>query len=356
MALRCGVIGLGRGRAFAEAFAGNEDCELAAVCDPDPRALTGHEGPGAHTELGAFLDEGLDVVAVASPGPVHARQTLDALGRGAHVICETPPVYSLDEAKEVVRAVSRTGLSYMLAENYIWQGWCVSLERMAGEGRFGEIVYAEGDYTHDCRGLMLRDDGGFVPQGEREGRPGARPTWRATHLPPLLYCSHTLGPLLHLMQDRVVSAVGLAVRGKGMPGVVETDLESGLLRTEKGAVIRLTNGFTLAHPMSLFYNLVGTMGAAKVLRAAGDTGLWFSDTGECAGRWQELPASAWSRPDGLDDTKAMVDDFVRSIVAAARPPLDVHRSMDVALPGLVAHESAAAGGAAMDVPDSRAWA
>ena len=153
-----------------------------------------------------------------------------------------------------------------------------------------------------------------------------------------------------------MSGVGLAVTEKGMPGVVHTDLESGLFETERGATVRLTNGFTLAHPFSLCYSVVGTKGSAKVLRGPADVGVWYSDEAGHDGAWQRMPAEAWSRPDGRDDTAAMVDDFVRSILDGAPPPLDVHGSMDATLPGLVGHLSAARGGVKMDVPDSRAWA
>ena len=46
-------------------------------------------------------------------------------------------------------------------------------------------AYAEGDYTHDCRDIMLADENGFVPYAARDEHPQAQKTWRATHLPPL---------------------------------------------------------------------------------------------------------------------------------------------------------------------------
>jgi len=350
--LRCGVVGLGRGKMFADILSRVEGCTVVAVCDPRPQAFQGISGPECFTDYGKFLDRKLDVVAVVSPGPAHAEQSVQALERGAHVLCETPCVYSLEEAVNVVRAVRSTGRRYMLAENYIWLGWCVTLQRMAEQGRFGEIVYAEGDYTHDCRDLMLFDEGGFVPYAERAAHPNARRTWRAISLPPIQYCSHTLGPLLRLMGDRVQSAFALSICGH-TPDLAPTDLESALLRTRGGATIRLTNGFTVAHPYCLYYKLVGTRGSAMVLNAGQLSLKWWSETDVAGPGWQDAPPEMLQRPDGRRDVEVMIEEFVRSIREDREPPIGLHESLDMTLPGTVAHESGRQGGVLLEVPDSR---
>ena len=355
MKLRCGVAGLGRGKRFVEILSQVEGVEVVAVCDPNPKALEGFSGLKQHAEYDRFLEEPLDVVTVISPGPVHAQQSIAALERGMHVLCETPCVYSVEEAQAVVAAVAKTGLKYMLAENYIWSGWCEALLRMVEEGKFGEIIYAEGDYTHDCRNLMLADEGGHVPYAERDQHPNARKTWRATHLPPLTYCSHTLGPLLHLMDDRAVSGYGVSAGGKTAPDVCDTDLESGLFQTEKGAVIRLTNGFSVAHPMALYYHIVGTRGSAMLLRSDGMTAKWWSGPDGPGGPWQTLPPESLERPDGRDGLAVMLDEFMDSIRRDTKPPLDVHESLDMTLPGIIGHESGLKGGVKAEVPNSREW-
>jgi predicted dehydrogenase len=353
--LRCGVVGLRRGRMFADIFDALPDCRTVAVCDIDPKALAAQAHLAAHSDYDAFLGEGLDLVAVITPGPVHAEQSVRALEAGAHVLCETPCVYSLDEARAVVAAVRRTGRKYMLAEDYIWTGWAGALKAKAEAGHLGQIVYAEGDYTHDCRDIMLADEGGFVPYAGRTDHPNARKTWRATDLPPITYCSHTLGPLLTIMDDRVVSVVSMSTGTHTAAELGTIDLESALLATAKGAVIRLTNGFTVACPMTLFYNLVGTGGSARLDTAGGMSARWYSDVAQPpTDGWQEIPAESLHRADGLDNVAAMVRDFVRSVVEDEGEPLDVYGSMEVALPGVLAHESAMRGGEKIDVPDLRA--
>jgi predicted dehydrogenase len=353
--LRCGVAGLRRGQQFIDAFSRLPGCQVVAACDPSAPARQRVEGLTTHERYEDLLDEKLDIVAVISPGPVHAAQTLAALDRGVHVLCETPCVYSIEEAQAVARKVARSGLKYMLAENYLWMGWFTLLQEMAAEGEFGEIVYAEGDYTHDCRDLMLTDEGGYVPYADRAAHPDARPTWRATDLPPIQYCSHTLGPILRLLEDRAVSACALAVSGKGAPGVVAADLESALLSTSRGAVIRLTNGFTLAHPMALYYSVVGTRGSAKVLAAGGTTFKCWTQAAGKPQRWEDLSVEFGPRRDGRDSVDVMVEQFVDSVRHDTEPPVGLHESMDMTLPGIVAHQSGMQDGVKLAVPDPRAW-
>ena len=77
--LRCGVAGLGRGRQFADVLSILPDCQVVAVCDPNPAARQRLQGITAHERFDDLLDEKLDIVAIISPGPVHAEQTLAAL-------------------------------------------------------------------------------------------------------------------------------------------------------------------------------------------------------------------------------------------------------------------------------------
>ena len=354
--LRCGVVGLRRGRLFVEILQKLPDCRIVAVCDTNPRTLADFSHLAAHTDFDAFLGEGLDLVAVITPGPVHAAQSVRALESGAHVLCETPCVYSPAEAEAVVAAVRRSGRKFMLAEDYIWMGWAEALKAKAQAGAFGSIVYAEGDYTHDCRDIMLATEAGFVPYAEREKHPGAEKTWRATHLPPILYCSHTLGPLLHIMDDRVVSAVGMSTGTHTAPDLGTIDVEAALLETAKGAVIRLTNGFTVACPMTLYYNLVGTAGSARIDTAGGFSAHWYSETADPPMKgWDKLPGvnNFGARADGAGNVEVMVRQFVDSILNDKPAPLDVFRSMELVLPGLLAHESAMRGGVKLAVPDLR---
>jgi hypothetical protein len=51
----------------------------------------------------------------------------------------------------------------------------------------------------------------------------------------------------------------------------------------------------------------------------------------------------------------MLGEFVDSVRHNTKPPIDVHESMDMTVPGILAHQSGLEGGVKLDVPDSRTW-
>ncbi len=355
MSLRWGVAGLGRGASFVEWISAIEGCEVVAVCDSNEAALERFGGLETFSDYEEFLDKAaLDVVAVITPGPAHGPQSVAAMEAGLHVLCETPCVYSIAEAEAVVSTSRRTGLNFMLAEDYIWMNWTQQLKKLVDTGRLGDIVFAEAEYTHDCRGGMLIDAEGKHHHASEWGtRDDLKPAWRAGDLPPLFYCSHTLGPLLYLMEDRCTTAIGLHTGARVAPGVCPVDMESGLLQTAAGRAIRLTNGFCIAHPFSLFTGLYGTRGSIRMVNLGGlEVKAWFED--EATGSdWQNLDMDYDQREDGRHWVTVMLEEFVAAIRTDTAPPLDAARSMDYTLPGICAHMSAEQGGQPVPIPDMR---
>ena len=61
-----------------------------------------------------------------------------------------------------------------------------------------------------------------------------------------------------------------------------------------------------------------------------------------------------ARADGAGNVEVMARQFIESILNDKPAPLDVFRSMELVLPGLLAHESAMRGGVKLAVPDLRA--
>ncbi len=80
--LRCGVVGLGRGRLFVEKLNALTDCEVVAVCDSKPAALDAFSGLACYTDYSQLIAEAdLDVVAIISPGLEQPLQVHDGLGK-----------------------------------------------------------------------------------------------------------------------------------------------------------------------------------------------------------------------------------------------------------------------------------
>ncbi|MCD6359633.1 MAG: Gfo/Idh/MocA family oxidoreductase [Armatimonadetes bacterium] len=354
MKLRCAVVGLNRGSKFIELLQANPDCEVVAVCDARPEKLAEQSGIEGFTDYDEMLEKAApDVVAIITPGPTHAPLSLAALQAGAHVLVETPNVYSAEEAEAVVSLARERGLKYMLAEDYIYMGWCGRLAEVVAEGALGEILGGMAEYTHDCRGAAFYDEEGRHHPLSAAGRPGLKPLWRFSDLPPLAYSSHTLGPLLHLMGDRCVNVTGVVAGRREVAGVDMFPLETAILETERGGTINLTNGFMLSHPFVFFLALYGTEGSIRVMN------LDYTDpealrvvisTDAEGGGWRDMPMAWHERDDGRNHLQVMVDEFIAAVVNDTPAPFDEARSMDFCLPGVMAHESARRGGEKLEIP------
>ncbi len=343
MSLRCAVAGLNRGVNFVERLQANPNCEVVAVCDPRPEKLAEHPDAEGFEDFDAMLAGARpDLVAIITPGPLHAPQSIAALDAGAHVLCETPNVYSADEARGVVEMARARDRRYMLAEDYIYMGWCGRLAKLIAEGALGEIIGAMAEYTHDCRPVRPLSDA-----TEEHTR-----SWRFTDLPPLAYASHTLGPLLHLMGDRCTTVTGIVGGRREIAGVEVFPLETAVLETEGGCTINLTNGFMLSHPFIWCAALYGTEGSLRVINTdyRDPHALRVLISTDDDPGWRDLPMEWHERDDGRDHLQVMVDEFVQSAIDGTPAPFDEARSMDFCLPGVLAHESGKQGGVKLDVP------
>ena len=142
----------------------------------------------------------------------------------------------------------------MLAENCCYWAHILSWREMWGQGLLGDFMYAEAEYIHDTRYLLSQADGS--------------PTWRAS-MPPIHYCTHSLGPLLKVTGERCVAASGMSVTtGTGdLPVRVKSGTEVAILQTASGGVIKILVAFGITRePMFHYYSIYGTDGVLETSR------------------------------------------------------------------------------------------
>lgn len=350
--LRVGVVGLRRGLSFVKMASLHPQTRPVAVCDLDERkvkAVKESEGLEAgYTDYERFLEHDMDIVVLATPIPDHVPQAVAALGLDKHVLSEVTAVYSLDECEVLISAVEKSKGKYMMAENCCFWAFIESWGEMARQGRLGEIIYAEAEYIHDVRSLM-KDEKGQV-------------TWRARR-PPIHYCTHSLGPLLQIMNDRCISAMGLHTGSKIWPEVGNIDMEVGIFKTQKGAVIKILRGAAVCRePAFHYYSIYGTNGCLETRRPGGEDGTlaYFEDIPNLHGMLSiplniihpRVGEAARVGGHGTADY-VMFDSFVRSILDDTTPVIDVYRALDFTVPGICAHISAEGGGKPVEVPSFR---
>jgi predicted dehydrogenase len=357
--LKIGIVGIGRaadvgckrGRSFIRVFQALPETEVAAVCDIESEALeeVGREYgiKNLYDDYGRMLEADLDVVVVSTPAPLHAEHSIAALRSGKHVLSEVPACYDIAECAKVVQAVRESGRKYMLAENVCYFAYVETWKQMVRAGRIGRPFYAEGEYVHDCRDLMVETDG--------------RKTWRAS-MPPIHYITHSLGPLIQILDARCVSAVGMHTGSNVAPDIGAIDLEVAILRMSNGAVVKQLCGFSVVRePPFIFLSVYGTKGVLEGKRWDGDEIKgYFEDVPNLHGmvrfplndRHTNVPKEALLGGHGTSEY-LMLKAFVDCILNDTRPPIDVYDAMDFTAPGLCAHISAENGGRPVDIPDFR---
>jgi predicted dehydrogenase len=355
--LKAGIVGLSRGHGLVNALASHPDVEIAALCDVRSNILN-ELGDQHHvadkmrfTDYDEMVAADLDIITIATPIEYHAQQAIQAMEADKHVLSEQTAAYTVADCERLVETVKRTGKAYMMAENYTYFDYIQKWKKLIDAGKLGKIHYAEGEYLHEITDLLVDPK-----TGERQ--------WRYTRAP-IWYCAHCLGPLLMLMDDRIVRATGVHTGLNKYPGetIAYLDMEVGLFQTQKGAVIKILRSQSVVrHPDMVWYTLYGTKGFVENGRGAG----WGETTGYLYLE-DEMPkhpgaqVMAWNTVDVTAPPEArtgghgtseyyMVRDFISAIQNGTKPPIDVVRAVDFTIPGLIAHESAMQGGVWLDVP------
>ncbi len=351
--VKIGLVGVGRGLGYGNIAYKDPRCSITALCDADEGALAVQEkelevpASACYTDYNSFLDKGvMDAVIIATPIPAHADQTVKALEAGKHVLSEVTMSNTLEGCRKTVDAAKKADSIYMLAENCIYWPFIQQWKQWIENGRLGEILYAEAEYLHPIRELLIDPASG-------------KRTWRADR-PPIHYCSHSLGPLLFLMKDKIsrVTALGKGsiVLPDALPG--GTDMQAALFETKKGKIIKLLRTQAAPrHPSMHYYTLQGSKGFVENDRVMEHTGHLFVE-GEmeqaqkidCPDVEKGLPEEALAGGHGSADY-ALLQDFLDCVLEGKRPFLDEDFGWNITVPGLIAAESAEKNGTWMDVPE-----
>jgi UDP-N-acetylglucosamine 3-dehydrogenase len=123
MPVKYGVIGCGAiaQRRHIPECVNNPESKLVALADPVKERvdeLAGKYGVKAYTDYKEMLkDPGIDAVVVAGPNSLHARQSIDALNGGKHVLCEKPMATTREDAKAMIDAAKKNGKFLMIGLN-----------------------------------------------------------------------------------------------------------------------------------------------------------------------------------------------------------------------------------------------
>jgi predicted dehydrogenase len=150
--MRFGVIGTSKiTEKFIDAGNNTPGFELEAVYSRDAargEAFAREWGArAAFSDLDQFLDDSaIDAVYIASPNAFHFEQTIGALGRGKHVLCEKPMMASADECKAAFQKAKDKKLSLMEAMRSLFVPGASFIKSRLGD--IGELRSAYLDQSH----------------------------------------------------------------------------------------------------------------------------------------------------------------------------------------------------------------
>jgi len=338
------------------------EVEVAAFCDLNAETLHSvgdrHEIPKRYADFDEMIAGDLDAVIVATPMQFHVSQSVAALTRGRHVLSEVTAAVTLDECRQLADAVRQSGRTYMMAENYCYTRSNALVGNLVRQGLLGDVYYAEGAYIHDCHEI----------QYDARGQPTWRTIWQVGRNG-CTYGTHSLGPILQWLDQRVVSVSCLGSGVHTVPAHKMDDTVTMLCKTESGALINIRVDMQSHRPHNMtHYVLQGTRGAYQSARRRGEPNLiWIEGRSPGSQEWQSLEEyeqeflpEPW-RSLGKQASEAghggsdyfVVREFIRSILDGTAPQIDVYRALDFTVPGLISEESIARGGTPLPVPDFR---
>jgi hypothetical protein len=353
--IKLGIWGLGRGMSFYQSCRAL-NFDIVAGCDYNlpMRENFARLNPDATVTEDAekFLAMDMDAVLLATYCPAHADDAIKCLQAGKHVLSEVTSFHTMAEGVRLVEAVEKSGLVYNLAENYPFSAANMWLARKWKEGFFGDLMYGEYEYVHECRVLAyVYIDGTPINPGNQTH------SWRSW-LNYHYYNTHSLGPMMHITGLRPTRVAALpatvtlsaypmdALRGMG-------GIAPSLINMSNGSVVRNLMGATTndTHQQRIW----GTNAAAEIIDGKLRVRVGAAGHGrmvDVSPRWDDLGDIAARTGHGGGDFWVLCY-FARNILFGEPGPFDIYKASDCTIPGLLAFRSSTENGKPYDIPDFR---
>lgn len=362
--VRIGVFGAGRGRTMMDYCKNNDNAKLVAVCDfhePSLKKIADDFGSdiALYTDFDEFIkDKSLDAVVLANYANAHAPFAIKCLENGLDVLSEVLPVQTMKEAVELIDCVERTGRIYAYAENYCYMPAPREMRRMYQQGLLGNYEYGEGEYMHNCE-----------PGWHRYTR--AEPEhWRNT-MYASFYCTHSIGPMIHITGLRPVSVTAFEAPFNSRMlrmGAKAGNMAIEIITFENGALFKSIHGVGCSK-CSIWYSMYGSKGMAESSRELACLGgvrhlyAEYDDTEIASDNMEHHkldldPKDEFSSDAG--DSGHGGSDFYTTHFFAEKllgdknaETVDVFEAMDMFLPGILGYQSILNGNRAVTIPDLR---
>lgn len=307
--LRIALIGAGNmGQQHYQHLQTLEEARLCAVADPGPQApaLAAQWGVAYFADHRQMLEQVRpDAVIVANPNNQHVSTALDCLAAGVPVLLEKPVGVHLDEARELVAAVKRSGVPVLVGHHRRHNPLIVRAHQLLRSGALGRLT------TVTALFQLRKPDRYFEVPWRRE--PGAGLL--------LTNLIHDLDLLRHLCGE--VQAVQ-AVTDNAVRGFANEDSVAVLLQFAGGALGTLSGSDAVAAPWSWELNsgenpayprqvdqpcylLAGTAGALSIPQLK----RWHYAADQVDAGWHEPLIAQQERCEAGDALRLQLQHFVQ---------------------------------------------
>jgi len=356
--IKVGVFGGRRGSSMIKQLFCSTEAELVAVCDKDEDVLreckkaasdAGLDNITFYKSFDEFINHDMDAAVCANYANEHAPYAIRLLESGRHVMTECLTMATMKEAVELIEAVEKSGKVYTYAENYCYTPVRTEMRRLYREGVIGELMYAEGEYLHDCSSIWPG-----ITYGERNH-------WRNL-MPSTFYCTHSIGPILHMTGLRPVQVS--AFETPNMPFMRKLGTASGTLgmeivTLENGAILKSTH-FNIKSTRHSNYELNGDLGGLRDL-GDGTIAVYTEKNGKNGhgehSKYTPVTLNAEAEKSGHGGGDFYTTHyFIRSILGdedAIERAVDVYQAVDMCMPGTIGYRSIANGNAPIKLPNLR---
>lgn len=103
----------------------------------------------ADKEAALPAGERIDFVSIVTPNNLHFPIAKKFLEAGIHVVCDKPVTHTVDEAKELVALVEKTGLVFALTHNYTGHPLVRHAKHLFASGEMGQVRKVLVEYIQD---------------------------------------------------------------------------------------------------------------------------------------------------------------------------------------------------------------
>ncbi len=337
--IRMGIVGYGRCR-FGSQFSlqNHPNVELVAVSDLFPdrcQALAkACKCEKTYPSLEEMVkDDSIEAIFCATDAPSHCRHAIEVLKHGKHVAVAVPAVFgSLEEADQLLEAVKKSGLNYMMFETSCYHDSVHAMREVYKAGGFGKMIYSEGEYFHfSVSGIASYKD----------WRVGLPPQWYPTHSN--AYYTGVTGGSFTEVSCMSMPSITKRLQPQNNTYKNPFGTEIALMRTSEGGMAR----------MGVSWDTPGYGGEKGRVRGqkGSMTGMNYQGLVKKLPNLKRPPLPPSVSAGGHGGSHGYLgNEFAMSIIENRKPLVDVIAALNMTVAGVVSHQSALKDGELMKIP------